>query len=313
MAEELRNSIDEAETIKIAVAFLKDGGYHEIDANLEQALNNGKSIDFIVGACPSYHITDPHVLRELKQLEERHPNFNLGFFSKGDFHPKLFIFQKTNTVKVIIGSSNLTSGGTGDNVEANILVEGNAGEQLIKEIMAFFDDEVLPASYTLTGEYIKYYEEIFNTLARSAKRTDRWQMPKLLPKSGSPRYRLYLEDIHPLNERRAAFDKKHRISKYAQGAVYSWNKNNEIDGIVVLWYKSNIEQYFPNENRPYLTVGRYLVVNNLRQGMDIYLVENKYDRELGTKRIDNPKARAYGKLRAVTRVDGDSEIQIFPH
>jgi HKD family nuclease len=317
IAQELRNSIDEAETIKIAVAFLKGGGYHEISANLKKALGNGKSVNFVVGACTSYHITDPQVLHELMLLEEMYrPNFQLGVFSTCDFHPKLFILQKNSDCKVIVGSSNLTSGGTSNNIEANILIEGKETDKMVKEIIKFFDNEVLPKSYVLSNEYIQRYKKAFNTYA-SVKRTKQFRMPTLQPKF-SPQvesdfpYRLYLENIQSWNEPRTSFDKKHRISKQSQGAVYSRDPKNQIDGIVVLWPKSKIEQYFPDKNHPYLDIGRYLNLraNNFRQGMDVYLVETKWDTELGTKK--SPWARAFGKLRSQVRTDVYPERQIFP-
>lgn len=187
MAKELRNSIDKAETIKIAVAFLKEGGYKEVETSLNKALSNNKTVEFIVGACSNYHITDPQVLHELKLLEKNYDRFKLGFFYKGDFHPKLFIFRKRSNVRVILGSSNLTSGGTGDNIEANMLIEGNNGEQLIKETLDFFDNEILGTSYKLTDEYIQYYEKILMMNRSIAKRIEMHSVPRppsmLAPKS----------------------------------------------------------------------------------------------------------------------------------
>jgi HKD family nuclease len=181
MSKELRNSLGKAETIKIAIAFLKEGGYKEVETALKEALKNDKAVEFVVGACPSYHITDTQVLHELKLLEKNYSRFRLGFFHNGGFHPKLFIFKKRNTVRVILGSSNLTSGGTGDNIEANVLIEGAAKEQLIKEILDFFDNEILGTSYKLTDKYIQGYENIQMINGSNAKKTDLPPLPKPPP------------------------------------------------------------------------------------------------------------------------------------
>ncbi|MGB8781417.1 MAG: phospholipase D family protein [Candidatus Bathyarchaeia archaeon] len=294
IAEELRNGITTAEKIKIAVAFLKEGGYSEIEKNLQTALDDGKSVDFLVGACPEYHITDPKVLFDLKKLDNNYVNFNLGLFRKADFHPKLFVFQNGDSVRVIMGSSNLTSGGTGNNIEANILVEGNTKQQIIRDIVSFFDNEVLPKSEPLIDDYIKYYQKICGAHAKGVTKTREFRMPKV-------RYRLYLKDVQPLNESRASFDKRHGISNYdaRRGAIYS-RKNGQIEAIIVFWYKGNVDKYFPKQPNPYLGSVGNLDRHNLRVGMDVYLLETEYDRTSGSyKKVDNPKARAYGKLRAV--------------
>lgn len=124
-------------------------------------------------------------------------------------------------------------------------------------------------------------------------------------------YKLYLEDVQPVNEGRTTFDPKHNVSKFAQGFVYSKNRKNEIDGVVVLWYKSNIDEYFIKAQRDYVSTGRSFNINKLSVGMEVFLVELQYDREVN-RRIEDPKARIRGKLRSVMKVDGDTETKIFP-
>jgi hypothetical protein len=102
-----------------------------------------------------------------------------------------------------------------------------------------------------------------------------------------------------------------RVSKFAQGFVYSKNRKNEIDGVIVLWYKSNIDEYFIKTQRDYVSTGRSFNTSKLFVGMEVFLVELQYDREVN-RRIEDPKARIRGKLKSVMKVDGDNETKIFP-
>lgn len=177
---ELKSCIDAAENARIAVAFLKEGGYNEIRESLERALENGKSVEFVVGACPNYHITDPAVLEKLKDLEDAHRNLTLRFFGASYFHPKLFIFQKANNVKVILGSSNLTSGVISSNIEANIVLEGKKKETVINDILRFFENEILGQSSRLTRKMIKEYKSYCGRAEKATRKVKPplWKTPK---------------------------------------------------------------------------------------------------------------------------------------
>ena len=70
VAEELRSAIAWGKNIRVAVAFCKEGGYREIENDLKKALEEGKDIEFVVGACPHYRITDYSVLGKLMELKD---------------------------------------------------------------------------------------------------------------------------------------------------------------------------------------------------------------------------------------------------
>ena len=77
------------------------------------------------------------------------------------------------------------------------------------------------------------------------------------------------------------------------------------------WGKSNIDSHFKEEKKAYAETGRPIAGGNLRKGMDVYVVETKYDKETGTS-LENPKVRIRGKLGEVKKVIGESETTIFP-
>jgi HKD family nuclease len=383
LPELLRNSIDNSLYIRIAVAFLKNGGFEQIEDNIDKALAKGKKVDFVIGAYPVFHITDPSALSKLKALEKKYPNnMNVGIFDTGDFHPKLFIFQCMNSNKAIIGSSNLTSGGVGSNIEANIFLERQPNDELIKSITQFFDNEIMGGSNNLSQEFIDVYTKNFDlnrnptsnsliwpvllpkyikkwenypnpkrTLSKEEKASLRnkiaqiapetwlmahyfnlakeyrcsalqvkntkarvhnqasWKRKRRIKLESFDGYRLYIDQITPLGESRVLFDKKHNLSKYSQGWVYSKDKKNNIDGIVVLWYKSSIDNNFPSKKRPFIFTRKKLNTNKLKAGIDVYLIENKVD-PIGDNKYIKPRARAHGKLIKVVKKFGDFKSEL---
>jgi len=57
----------------------------------------------------------------------------------GTFHPKLYLFRKGVLCCCVIGSSNFTSGGFGDNSELNIYVEGKASQPFFRRVSEYID------------------------------------------------------------------------------------------------------------------------------------------------------------------------------
>jgi len=105
-----------------------------------------------------------------------------------------------------------------------------------------------------------------------------------MPKPPKFSYRLLIENVSQLNESRVTFDKKYGIKNTdaRRGATYL-RKEGRIVAIAVFWHKGNVDKYFPNQARPYLDTGRYLDVHNLKVGMDVYLLETKYDKTSGSQ------------------------------
>lgn len=178
--KQLRDSMDFANKIRIAVAFLKEGGYVEIESSLVKALKNNKNVEFIVGACPNYRITDPSVLEKLQALENIHQNLTLRFFGENHFHPKLFIFERDDEIRVILGSSNLTAGGISSNIEANIIIEGKRREKLVDDILRFFDNEILGESSRLTRQVVDEYKTYCASVEKAlgGVKTVSWKRPE---------------------------------------------------------------------------------------------------------------------------------------
>jgi HKD family nuclease len=113
--------------IDLAIAYVSESGYSEIDGTLVDFLKRKGSVRFIVGLS-DVHVTQTGALRKLLRLASGREGKNLKVKYhrlKGvEFHPKVVVAKHNGKLRtVIVGSSNLTGGGQGKNVEANVAVE----------------------------------------------------------------------------------------------------------------------------------------------------------------------------------------------
>ncbi|MBU4503036.1 MAG: NgoFVII family restriction endonuclease, partial [Nanoarchaeota archaeon] len=136
--KEIRRLIGESDEVRIAVAYLKEKGYNEIKDALREFLEKEKHFFWLLVGIAKYYITDADPLDELLELQRKNKNIKLKCSPNCGFHPKVCIFRTGKDVSVIIGSSNLTGGGLGENTEANILIRGDEGDEVIKNILNFY-------------------------------------------------------------------------------------------------------------------------------------------------------------------------------
>jgi hypothetical protein len=81
--------------------------------------------------------TEPWVL---ETLQASPCELKVMLDSEGTFHPKLAIGRrKDGSVRVLMGSSNLTVGGFGANTELNVLLDADKRDPQIKKVLDFFD------------------------------------------------------------------------------------------------------------------------------------------------------------------------------
>jgi HKD family nuclease len=140
-----------SQVTRIAVAFLSIDGYQELADTLYDVLADGRRVKFVVGIS-RYHSTNWEALEKLVRLSNTFPSLEIRYYNNEGFHPKIFIFEEGNNLKVIVGSSNLTSAGLKKNIEANVLLDGEADEPFFGNIDLFFDNLFKRAS--LLDEYV---------------------------------------------------------------------------------------------------------------------------------------------------------------
>lgn len=122
-----------ADTVDLAYAW---AGAKGGKADHWQALSLDKIGRALIGT--QFAQTEPWVLETLQAAP---CELKVMLDSEGTFHPKLAIGRrKDGTVRVLMGSSNLTVGGFDKNTELNVLLEADSRNAQIKKALAFFDD-----------------------------------------------------------------------------------------------------------------------------------------------------------------------------
>lgn len=142
--------------------------------DFEKILEKQGSIDFLAGL--DFHITDGKALHLLYQMNLDHENFAFGCYSgspwelEGSFHPKFYLFEKGEKLKILIGSSNLTFGGMKSNVEINASFELSVKSPEAESALDIFIRMKTAESRIVPDlEYIQNYELTRRQLTRNLR------------------------------------------------------------------------------------------------------------------------------------------------
>ena len=142
--DELTRLAERATEIKVAIAFLTEGGLGWLPAS------RAPIAQFVVGI--DLGITNPDALRTLQQQ-----GATVMVFSEPGrlFHPKVIYLRSEDSEILIIGSNNLTSGGISSNHEVSLAVCRNeATETAFGDFLAYFESLKAHACWSveLTGQ-----------------------------------------------------------------------------------------------------------------------------------------------------------------
>ena len=119
-------------------AFASEAGIYGLSGHINSAKKNFKNLTIIVGIDQGG--TSKEALEEILSLNIE----SYIFYQKENpiFHPKFYLFEGTNDVKIILGSSNLTGTGLFTNIESSLLVEFNQtdkdGLALLSELKTYY-------------------------------------------------------------------------------------------------------------------------------------------------------------------------------
>jgi HKD family nuclease len=119
LAAILRDEVPHADSLTVCVAFLKQSGIAVLLPGLKRLLRSGGNVQVIAGL--DFYLTEPRALRQLADLSQAYPTLTCKVFeSAGNttFHPKMYCVAQGTNVALVVGSSNLTSGGLDANIEA---------------------------------------------------------------------------------------------------------------------------------------------------------------------------------------------------
>ena len=149
----LKKLTAQAEHISLAVAYI---GRNVI---LDQILASRKSLRCLVAL---KYPTDPRVLDRV--LERAKDITDLRYLG-GDFHSKIYMFSRAGRFfAAIIGSSNMTGGGLGSNIETNLLVRD---EELLRCIGQHFK-ELFEQGGRLDYKILKSYWQEYDKVIKRA-------------------------------------------------------------------------------------------------------------------------------------------------
>jgi HKD family nuclease len=86
----------------------------------------------------------------------------------GTFHPKVYLFEAGEGFCYVMGSSNFTRGGFGDNTELNICVEGRKTDLLFRQVTEFINQQE-EQSEAITKTEIRDYRAQFEKLKETRR------------------------------------------------------------------------------------------------------------------------------------------------
>ncbi|MCK8491771.1 phospholipase D-like domain-containing protein [Spirosoma sp. RP8] len=151
---------DQNHTFTAISAFASEAGINGLTESIEQAKQQGKTINIIVGV--DQKSTSKEALEAILNLDINSYIFFQKNFSI--FHPKIYLFEGNHTSQLVIGSSNLTRQGLFMNVEASLCLElsheNDADLEILSQLkerysgLFNFDD---PNLQPITSELIGYF------------------------------------------------------------------------------------------------------------------------------------------------------------
>ena len=91
------------------------------------------------------------------------------------FHPKVYLFTHGHAYCCIMGSSNFTGGGFGDNIELNVCITGKDSEAFFSRVTAFIDAQE-QQSDEISSPEIADYRRQFDKLATARTRLAKFRL-----------------------------------------------------------------------------------------------------------------------------------------
>ena len=171
----INQELQNANTAKMAVAFLKYSGVKVIEKSLDNCLKNNGNIEIITGL--DFKTTDPQSMHYFIQLQKQVSN--LKFYCYGDkkenktdvvFHPKIYLFQRVRETTGIIGSTNLTRGGLLTNFEVNVVIK-ETKPLYFSQLEAIYNSVKFTDSvFSPDEEYLAGYSEVYKAFLQNEEK-----------------------------------------------------------------------------------------------------------------------------------------------
>ncbi len=103
-------------------------------------VEGGGNLQFLAGV--DFQLTDLKTLERISQAQavETRVYWRTAFEQKKNFHPKIYLAQKGDEVRALVGSSNFTAGGMRTNVEANLFFRAHTKEPPAQDLLRFHEE-----------------------------------------------------------------------------------------------------------------------------------------------------------------------------
>ncbi|MEJ7559373.1 MAG: phospholipase D family protein [Pedobacter sp.] len=133
-------------------------------------LDAGKKFTIMAGA--NFGITDPTALEGLMGYGDNCRVYLSKLSSKIIFHPKIYLIRSKGVCHIIIGSANLTNGGTQANNECSIYHHCTTEDQIWKDASVYFKqclygENADYLTFPVLDAYIKYHKKQHPIITKS--------------------------------------------------------------------------------------------------------------------------------------------------
>lgn len=178
------------------VAFAREGGINLILPKLKKFIENGGKVRLYIGV--DLHATSKEALQLL--MKENISTYIVHSPNTITYHPKIYIFEGDSKYFIIVGSSNLTTSGLYQNVEASLCVsneyEDDEGRELLSDIYDYYND-ILNGQSTSCAELT---EEILEKLVNAKTVLPEKSVREYNRKQSTEIITAKLSDIKALND-----------------------------------------------------------------------------------------------------------------
>lgn len=174
----VKQEMQSANNVQIAVAFLKYTGIKVIEKSMRQCLDNGGNLELIAGL--DFKTTDSKALQYFINLKKEYSN--VKFYCFGDrkenktnivFHPKIYLFEKGRETTGIVGSANLTRGGLISNFEVNTVFK-ETKPLYFSQLQAIYNSVKFTDSiFTPNEEYLSEYSDIYKAFSKNEEKANK--------------------------------------------------------------------------------------------------------------------------------------------
>ncbi|MEO1263500.1 MAG: phospholipase D family protein [Bacteroidota bacterium] len=227
---ELKNELQKAEEIWIAVALLTKQGLKFIQENAPISSKQ----NYILGVDMP---TEPRALRMLDKLQYESPVIVKIHSDKAFYHPKVYLIKSKKEYTAFVGSANCTKGGLFSNVELSFIIRDQTACLGLLDWYKKIEENTLRLSTTFIDEYALIYEN-----RKKRKQEEERQVKKTKSK-------IKAEHFVAMRERKALVKK---LKKYRRGKDYDRIKLKRANDVNALrksldyptFNKVNVDEFF---------------------------------------------------------------------